>query len=215
MASEVGTVTASRVSRKIFARRISHDFALDAASADTDSGRSEIALGKMVSPSKEAPMERTGETKRRCMAAALAATPESVQVVEVRRSLSGRAWREDGGHKISAPRPITRSALHIYLHECAHVALGHCDENAPRIRAADRERAAEDWAFAKMRANGIAVPRKSQKSARDYVARKVRQGRAAAHRHAWEPLNARQEVCRAKHPTRGVCREIRTFPTHP
>jgi hypothetical protein len=57
-----------------------------------------------------------------CIQAALTNTPAAVRVVRIRKTLSGRAY---SAAEIAAPRPVTRRALHIFLHECAHVALGH------------------------------------------------------------------------------------------
>jgi len=131
-----------------------------------------------------------------CIQAALANTPASVRVVRIRKTLSGRAY---SSAEIAAPRPVTRRALHIFLHECAHIALGHikADKAAqfaptlphggpgpaqatsePRIRHKPRhveEYEAEQWAFDRMRESGIPIPRKSLRRAKSYVAYKIRQ----------------------------------------
>ena len=133
-----------------------------------------------------------------CIQAALANTPVAVMVVRIRKTLSGRAY---SAAEIAAPRPVTRRALAIFLHECAHVALGHVKaDNAaqfaptlphggpgpvqaasmPRIRRKPRhveEYEAEQWAFARMRESGIPIPRKSLRRAKSYVAYKIRQAR--------------------------------------
>ncbi|OGS08239.1 MAG: hypothetical protein A2270_10430 [Elusimicrobia bacterium RIFOXYA12_FULL_51_18] len=130
-----------------------------------------------------------------CMQAALANTPAAVRVVRIRRTLSGRAY---SAAEIAAPRPVTRRALAIFLHECAHVALGHVNAaqfaptlphggsgpaqaaSEPRIRRKPRhveEYEAEQWAFARMRESGIPIPRKSLRRAKSYVAYKIRQAR--------------------------------------
>ena len=126
-----------------------------------------------------------------CIQAALANTPAAVRVVRIRRTLSGRAY---SAAEIAVPRPVTRRSLHIFLHECAHVALGHVfaptlphgglgpgqAASEPRIRRKTRhveEYEAEQWAFARMRESGIPIPRKSLRRAKRYVAFKIRQAR--------------------------------------
>ena len=133
-----------------------------------------------------------------CTRAALANTPASVRVIRIRRSLSGRAYNPE---EIAVPRPVTRRALHVFLHECAHVVLGHVGANkaaqfgptlphvgpgsteaAPGPRAKRKPRhveeyEAERWAFDRMRESGISVPRKSLRRAKSYVAYKIRQAR--------------------------------------
>lgn len=111
-----------------------------------------------------------------CIQTALANTPASVQVVHIRKVLSGRAYSDT---KIAAPKPVTRRALHIFLHECAHIVLGHIGTQIiPRHSRKPRhveEFEAEQWAFDRMREAGISVPRKSLKRAKSYVAFKIRQ----------------------------------------
>ena len=87
--------------------------------------------------------------------------------IEYRKSLSGRHW---GKRKlIQALRPVTRKALYIFLHECAHAHLhrGH------RKKVHLMEMEAEKWAHEKMREHGIAVPRKMTTRAKAYVGRKI------------------------------------------
>lgn len=136
--------------------------------------------------------------RQRCIETALANTPVSVRAVRIRKTLSGMAY---SAAEIAVPRPVTRRALHIFLHECAHVALGHvkADKAAqfaptlphggpgpaqaaaePRIRRKPRhveEYEAEQWAFDRMRESGIPIPRKSLRRAKSYVAYKIRQAR--------------------------------------
>src|SRR6266699_651150 len=81
-------------------------------------------------------------------------TPDDV-VVEYRRTLSGCAWVKT--RKVSVPKPVTRRALHIYLHEIAHIVLNHVNKKPRHVE----EFEAEQWAFRVMREEGIAVPRKS------------------------------------------------------
>jgi len=133
-----------------------------------------------------------------CTRAALANTPASVRVIRIRKTLSGRAYNPE---EIAVPRPVTRRALHVFLHECAHVALGHVGGTkaaqfgptlahvgpeaapaAPGPRPGRKPRhveeyEAERWAFDRMREAGIAVPRKSLRRAKSYVAYKIRQAR--------------------------------------
>lgn len=133
-----------------------------------------------------------------CIQAALTNTPAAVRVVRIRKTLSGRAYSTA---EIAVPRPVTRRALHIFLHECAHVALGHVKAaktpefgptlphsgsglvqaaSEPRSRRKPRhveEFEAEQWAFARMREAGIPISRKSLTRAKNYVAYKIRQAR--------------------------------------
>lgn len=101
-----------------------------------------------------------------------------------------RARAACAGHVVHAPRPFTRKALQIYLHECAHVALGHCDHN--RLKRYEREFQAEQQSFAWMREAGIPVPRASVRRAKFYVASTVNSARrrrnakpVAAHISRW------------------------------
>lgn len=95
-------------------------------------------------------------------------TPAGV-TVSYRKSLSGRAWRD----RIEAPRPVTRRALQIYLHECAHVLLGHCGNRSKPTHVKEWE--AETWSFRVMREEGVPVPRKAILGAKRYVRRKIAQ----------------------------------------
>lgn len=90
--------------------------------------------------------------------------------VEYRKSLSGRAW---GDKKlIQTPRPVTRRALHIFLHECGHA---HLHFNGKKQKRYIEEYQAEQFAFEIMRKEGIAIPRQSLERAKRYVARKIKQ----------------------------------------
>ena len=106
----------------------------------------------------------------KCMAVALTNTPPGV-IVQYRKSLSGWADHTEPP-RMSAPRPVTRKALYIYLHECAHFHLGHDKRIKPRHV---EEMEAEKWAHAKMREAGIPVPRAMTKRAKNYVAWKIKQ----------------------------------------
>ena len=66
------------------------------------------------------------------------------------------------------PRPDSRSALYVYLHECAHHHLGHCkpDYREPLWL---QEYEAEQWAIATMRREGVPVPRRMIHEAKKYV----------------------------------------------
>ena len=59
--------------------------------------------------------------RERCIKVALENTPSNVRCVRIRKDLSGLAETSgpDAG-LLCAPRPITRRALYVYLHECAH-----------------------------------------------------------------------------------------------
>jgi hypothetical protein len=91
--------------------------------------------------------------------------------IEYRKSLSGMHYGQS--RKISAPRPVTRKSLYIFLHECAHAHLGHA--NKGKVPRHVKEMEAEQWAHEKMRENGVAVPRAMTKRAKAYVERKIKQ----------------------------------------
>jgi hypothetical protein len=90
-----------------------------------------------------------------------------------RRSLTGRACIKNDVRIIEAPRPGTRRALYVFLHECAHHLLGHLTDRRPTHV---HELEAERWAHTAMRAEGLAVPKKETQLAKIYVATKI--GRA-------------------------------------
>jgi len=113
------------------------------------------------------------DMKLKCMECALLHTPDDLNVVFVRKSLSGRAAITSDGKKIlHAPRPITRKSLYIFLHECAHLVLGHCKNN--RVPSHRKEFEAERWAHMKMRECGIAVPKEMTIKAKRYVRSKIK-----------------------------------------
>jgi hypothetical protein len=88
--------------------------------------------------------------------------------IEYHKSLSGRCFLAE--KKIQAPRPVTRKALYIFLHECAHA---HLHQDAIRERHVE-ELEAERWAHERMREHGIAVPRSQSQGAKQNVARQIR-----------------------------------------
>jgi hypothetical protein len=91
------------------------------------------------------------------------------QVIYHKR-LSG--WCDGVRRIIKVPRPITRKAVWIFLHECAHAHL-HADLKGTRKLRHVEEFEAETWALAKMREHGIAVPRVVMRRARAHVARSI------------------------------------------
>lgn len=103
---------------------------------------------------------------RRCEEIAARNTPEG-WTVQYRNSLTGCCNYEK--RLIETPKPRTRRALHIYLHEVAHAVLHANSRKASHVQ----EYEAETWAFRVMREEGIAVPRKSLEKARAYVRRKI------------------------------------------
>ena len=109
-------------------------------------------------------------SRARYAAVALANTPDNVRVVRICTSLSGFACinpkHSDFG-MLCAPRPVTRKALYIYLHECAHFVL-HADRK--RRGSYVEEMEAEQWAHKKMREAGIAVPRMMTRDAKYQIA---------------------------------------------
>lgn len=87
-----------------------------------------------------------------------------------RKALTGQCFIER--KHIEAPRPVTRKALYIWLHECAHA---HLHANGKRIPRHVEEMQAEQWAHKMMRVHGISVPRAMTTRAKQYVARKIKQ----------------------------------------
>jgi hypothetical protein len=74
----------------------------------------------------------------------------------------------DGSKEMYVPKPVTRDALYMYLHECAHHHLGH-------IKATYKEPLwkmeyeAEKWTMATMRREGHSVSRAMVMLAKRYV----------------------------------------------
>lgn len=95
-------------------------------------------------------------------------TPADVQV-SYRKRLTGCAWARS--RRICVPYPVTRRALHVYLHEVAHVVLAHFHEKPVHLQ----EYEAEAWAFSIMESEGVAIPWQSRMRAQAYVAQKVMQ----------------------------------------
>ncbi|MDE2364407.1 MAG: hypothetical protein KGM42_17155 [Hyphomicrobiales bacterium] len=102
----------------------------------------------------------------RYQAIAVKHTPDDVEVV-YRKRLTGCAWARS--RRIAVPRPVTRRALHVYLHEVAHVVLRHYHDRPVHVQ----EYEAEQWAFAVMRAEGVPIPRASVRRAKAYVAHTI------------------------------------------
>jgi hypothetical protein len=114
----------------------------------------------------------------RCGACALANTPPNVRRIRIRKDLSGFACVDpkfSNYGTLCAPRPITRKALHIFLHECAHFALHTKIKGRARKHRYIEEYEAERWASARMREAGIAVPRAITKRAKSHVRRQIEQ----------------------------------------
>jgi len=108
------------------------------------------------------------EMRRRCMETALANTPPNVLAVQISRDLGG--WANFRTGVLCAPRPVTRRALFVFLHECAHFAL-HGKRRQPRHV---EEHEAERWAHARMRAAGIPVPRLMLENGKRHIRRAIR-----------------------------------------
>jgi hypothetical protein len=103
-------------------------------------------------------------------ACALANTPKTVRVVRICKNLTGLSYLRGPNYgRLEAPRPVTRRALQVFLHECAHFALHDYYKIRPNKPRYLEEVEAEQWAFARMREAGIAVPRKALQEARDHV----------------------------------------------
>jgi len=114
------------------------------------------------------------ETARRMMAIADKYTPADI-AVEYRARLTGCAWA--WSRRIAAPRPVTRRALHVYLHEVAHVVLEHKHERPEYIQ----EYEAELWAFEVMKAEGVEIPPRCISRAKANVAYMIHRATRAGH----------------------------------
>lgn len=96
--------------------------------------------------------------------------------VTYRKSLTGRCWYSPRW-EIAAPRPVTRRALYIFLHECGHAnSPHHASRSVPSYV---KEFEAEMFAHQTMRGAGIAVPRSMTQRAKAYVRRKMKTLRTA------------------------------------
>jgi hypothetical protein len=126
---------------------------------------------KVFSPQALQQARRAAAT--RYMLIAARHTPADVHV-SYRKRLTGCAWARS--RRIAVPLPVTRRALHVYLHEVAHVVLEHFHDRPVHVQ----EYEAEQWAFAVMRAEGVTVPRASIERARAYVAHTIMRERGVA-----------------------------------
>ena len=130
----------------------------------------------MKSLSPQALQEARRAAAYRYMSIAAKHTPADVRVA-YRKRLTGCAWARS--RRIAAPVPKTRRALHVYLHEIAHIVLEHFHDKPVHVQ----EFEAEQWAFAVMRAEGVPIPRASVRRAKAYVAHTIlcEQGVAPIH----------------------------------
>lgn len=104
-------------------------------------------------------------SKEQLFACALANTPASVRFVQLRKNLTGCAYFKLG--KLSAPRPVTRRALQVFLHECAHFDLHGAKPHAkPRYL---EEYEAEKWSLDKMEEAGIPISLKMRQASAQHV----------------------------------------------
>jgi hypothetical protein len=114
-------------------------------------------------------------TKEQLFACALANTPETVRVIrfrEITKRYEGCAHldpKDPDYGMLEAPPPMTREALRLFLHECAHFALHHTKKSRGRRYMEEME--AELWAHARMRQAGIPVPRQALREARKLIRR--------------------------------------------
>lgn len=123
-----------------------------------------------MSPSTEKARKGRKDMADRCLAVAFICLPEG-WTFEYRRHLTGRCFYFR--RHIAAPRPVTRRALQVWLHECGHAVLHGPDK--PRKPRHVEEFEAEKYSFDMMRKYGIAVPRKSVENAKAYVRYKIEQ----------------------------------------
>jgi len=101
-----------------------------------------------------------------CMDVAMKYLP-SGWTYQYRKSLTGRCWRQRG--HISAPKPVTRRALAIWLHECNH---RHAYSKFPSYYA---EYQCEMFAINTMKKEGIEVHEKTITDAKRYVKKRLEQ----------------------------------------
>lgn len=87
-----------------------------------------------------------------------------------RKSLWGAHWGER--KHIDGPKPLTRKALYIWLHECAHAHL-HASPEGKRKTRHVQEMETEKWAHEKMRFHGVPVPKAMTERSIRYVDRKI------------------------------------------
>jgi predicted SprT family Zn-dependent metalloprotease len=85
-----------------------------------------------------------------------------------RKALTGVCYIEK--KHIVAPKPVTRKALYIFLHECAHAHL----HTTGRKKRHLEETEAEQWAHAKMRESGVPVPRSMTVRAKRHIRNAIR-----------------------------------------
>lgn len=72
-----------------------------------------------------------------------------------------------GGNVIRCLPVVDRDSLAFFLHEVGHVVCGHCDD--PSVPGWLAEYEADTWAFAALRAEGIAVSERYRGLARHNV----------------------------------------------
>jgi hypothetical protein len=106
------------------------------------------------------------QAAERFTAIAMQYVPEGY-TIEYLKTLSGRC--STAAKIIQAPRPVTRKALYVFLHECAHAHLHRDGGKARHVEEMEAER----WAHERMRKNGVAVPRSQTKRTKQYVASQI------------------------------------------
>lgn len=84
------------------------------------------------------------------------------------KGLRGRAWAKE--RRVLVPHPTTRRRLYIVAHEAGHIELAHVHGKVHR-----QEYEAERYAHEALRKHEVAVPAKSTKRAKEYVAWKIHQ----------------------------------------
>ena len=103
----------------------------------------------------------------RCLKVAEKFVPNGYRIIHKQR-LSGHVfWKNREFH---VPRPVTRKALYIYLHEYAHIYLKHNEADLPIHR---REYEAETWAIRMMEYEDIPPPFKMIQQGKAYVLNEI------------------------------------------
>jgi hypothetical protein len=108
-------------------------------------------------------------------------TPADVLVQYCRQENGGGLSWIDGRKQIEVPRPTSPETLRTFLHEVAHVHLGHRAENKLIKPRHVEELEAELWSFRILRAEGLPVTCGMVDRALQNVRDRVEEDRAAGH----------------------------------
>lgn len=133
------------------------------------SGEQENGVNNNMNDWQQKLKEGKEKMKRKCFEIALKYCPTNISYIKIRKNLTGRSYRDH----LEVPKPSTRKALYIFLHECAHNVLEHYKHSK---KVFEQEFEAEQWAHNIMRKEGLSVPRDMTSRAKSYINEKI--GRA-------------------------------------